>query len=52
MPDLPVADTEATAARAAELGGTLVVAAEIPAIGRFAVLTDAEGMAFAVSQPG
>lgn len=52
MPHLPVADTDGTAARAAELGGTVAVAVvEFPTIGRLAVLRDPEGAAFAVSQP-
>jgi uncharacterized protein len=52
MPHLPADDAERTAARAAELGGTVAVAVDVPAIGRLAVLGDPEGAAFAVSQAG
>jgi predicted enzyme related to lactoylglutathione lyase len=52
MPHLPVADADRTAARAAELGGTVAVSTvEVPAIGRLAVIGDPEGAAVAVSQP-
>ena len=46
-----VDDTDATAAKARELGGTVAVEpTDIPDVGRFAVLTDPHGAAFAVIQ--
>ncbi|MGH9211407.1 MAG: VOC family protein [Acidimicrobiales bacterium] len=46
-----VADTDATAARADELGGKVSVAPfDLPKVGRVAVLNDAEGAAFSVLQ--
>lgn len=45
-------DVDATAARAAELGGrVLVPAMDIPGVGRFAVLQDPQGGTFGVLQP-
>jgi uncharacterized protein len=47
-----VGDADATAAKAGELGGqVLSPASEIPEIGRFAVLADPQGAAFAVIAP-
>lgn len=44
-----VADTDAAAARAAELGATVIMPAmDIPDVGRFAVLSDPQGAVFAV----
>ena len=46
-----VADTDATVKKAGELGGkTIVPAKDIPKMGRYAVLTDAQGAAFGVFQ--
>lgn len=46
------ADLDADTARAAELGATTVVGpTEIPGTGRFAVLVDPQGAAFALYQP-
>jgi predicted enzyme related to lactoylglutathione lyase len=43
------ADTDATATKAAELGGQVMVApGDIEGVGRFAVLTDPQGVAFGV----
>lgn len=45
-------DVDATAKKAQELGGRILVAPkEIPDVGRFAVLADPQGAAFAVFQP-
>jgi predicted enzyme related to lactoylglutathione lyase len=43
-----VDDTDAAAARAAELGGTAMPAIDVPDVGRFAVLMDPLGAVFAV----
>ena len=46
-----VDDTDATVAKARELGGAVAVEPmDIPDVGRFAVLTDPHGSAFAVIQ--
>ena len=46
-------DVDATAAAAERLGGKVLKApADIPAVGRFAVLADPQGAAFAVFTPG
>ena len=46
-------DVDATAAAAQRLGGTVLRApADIPTVGRFAVLSDPQGAAFAVFTPG
>ena len=44
-----VADTEATAARARELGGSVLVAPMAIPIGSFAILADPDGAAFTIS---
>ena len=49
-PDFWVDDVDATSARAAELGGTAVVAPFDTPVGRAAVLADAAGAAFSVSR--
>ena len=49
-PDFWVDDVDATAARAAELGGTAVVAPFDTPVGRAAVLADPAGAAFSVSR--
>lgn len=47
-----VEDCDATAQMTADLGGKIMKPAEdIPGIGRFAVLTDAQGAAFAIIKP-
>ena len=47
------ADVDATAAAAERLGGrVLKAAADIPNVGRFAVLSDPQGAAFAIFTPG
>jgi predicted enzyme related to lactoylglutathione lyase len=44
-----VADTDAAAAKAAELGGTVVAPpGDIEGVGRFALLTDPQGVYFGV----
>lgn len=49
---IDVDDCDATAARAAELGGQVVMPpADIPGTGRFAILTDPQGAAFGILQP-
>jgi len=51
-PYVRVADADATADRARELGATVVVPpSDIPDVGRFAVICDAQGAALAVLQP-
>jgi hypothetical protein len=45
-------DVDATAARAAELGGTAIVPpTDIPTVGRFAVIADPDGAVFALFAP-
>jgi predicted enzyme related to lactoylglutathione lyase len=52
MPYIGAADIEATVAAAERLGGTVKRAAhDIPTIGRFAILADPQGAAFAVFKP-
>jgi predicted enzyme related to lactoylglutathione lyase len=52
LPYIGAADVEATVAAAERLGGTVKRAAhDIPTIGRFAVLSDPQGAAFAVFKP-
>jgi predicted enzyme related to lactoylglutathione lyase len=52
LPYVHVADADQTAARATRLGGkTLAEPMDIPTIGRFAVLLDPLGAAFAVMKP-
>ncbi len=52
LPYVRVADCDATAARAAQLGGqTLLDGTDIPGVGRFAILLDPAGAAFAVFVP-
>jgi len=46
-----VADADATAAKAAELGGSVLVAPFDTPVGRMAVLSDPQGAAFSVMQP-
>jgi hypothetical protein len=47
-----VADCDATAANAGKLGGSVMKApADIPGVGRFAVLRDPQGATFSVLQP-
>ncbi len=47
-----VEDTDATVARAEELGGAVAAPAfDVPGVGRMAVLTDPQGAVFAVIQP-
>jgi predicted enzyme related to lactoylglutathione lyase len=47
-----VTDVDATTKRAEKLGGKVMVAPrDIPTVGRFSVLTDATGVAFAVFKP-
>ncbi len=49
---IAVDDCDATAAKAKELGGTVLVGPDdIPEVGRFAVLNDSENATFAVLQP-
>jgi uncharacterized protein len=51
LPYVEVADCDGTAAAAARLGGrTLSAAADIPGVGRFAILADATGAPIAVLQ--
>jgi predicted enzyme related to lactoylglutathione lyase len=53
MPYFQVADVDATTAKARAAGGTVhVEPQDIPSTGRFAVLVDPQGAAFAVFQPG
>ena len=59
MPDVPnhwhvyfdVADADATAAKAAELGGQVLFGPFDSPVGRIAVLTDPQGASFSVLQP-
>ena len=52
LPYIGAADLEATVAAAERLGGTVKRAAhDIPTIGRFAILADPQGAAFAVFKP-
>jgi predicted enzyme related to lactoylglutathione lyase len=52
LPYIGAADVEATVAAAERLGGTVKRAAhDIPTIGRFAILADPQGAAFAVFKP-
>jgi predicted enzyme related to lactoylglutathione lyase len=52
LPYIGAADIEATVAAAERLGGTVKRAAhDIPTIGRFAILSDPQGAAFAVFKP-
>jgi predicted enzyme related to lactoylglutathione lyase len=52
LPYVAVDDADATAARAAKLGGKVVSPPEdIPDIGRFAILADGDGAVFAVIRP-
>jgi len=46
-----VADSDATAARSVELGGTVTVPPSDTPVGRFAVLSDPQGASFAVIVP-
>jgi len=47
-----VTDTDATAAKAVELGATLMVEpADIPQTGRFAIIQDSLGAIFGILQP-
>jgi predicted enzyme related to lactoylglutathione lyase len=47
------ADTDATAAKASELGGQVLSApSDIPDVGRFAVLADPQGVTFGVISLG
>ena len=49
MPYFQVADTDATAKKAKELGGnTIVPPTDIPNVGRFSVVRDPQGAVFAV----
>jgi len=51
-PYVRVDDADATASRARELGATVVVPpSDIPEVGRFAVVADPQGAAFAVLKP-
>lgn len=53
MAYIGVADTDATAKQASELGGrVLVEPTDIPTVGRFAVLQDPQGAVFACFTPG
>jgi predicted enzyme related to lactoylglutathione lyase len=52
LPYVTVADCDATALRAGQLGGqTLLGATDVPGVGRFAILLDPVGAAFAVMAP-
>jgi len=52
LPYAQVADVDRSAARAAELGGTVMVPpADIPEVGRFAVLRDPTGAMLAIMRP-
>ena len=52
MPYFQVTSVDTSASKAKELGGKVMVGPnEIPGTGRFAVLTDPQGAAFAVYQP-
>jgi len=52
LPYIGAADIEATVAGAERLGGTVKRAAhDIPSVGRFAILADPQGAAFAVFKP-
>ncbi len=52
LPYVGAPDVDATARRAAELGGTTCVPpTDIPGVGRFAVLVDPQGAAFALLAP-
>lgn len=52
LPYVQVADADATAARAARLGGKVhAEPTDIPGIGRFAILADPAGATFAVMKP-
>jgi predicted enzyme related to lactoylglutathione lyase len=53
MPYFQVADCDATAARAGELGAKFMVGPQdIPSTGRFAILEDPQGAVFAVFKFG
>jgi predicted enzyme related to lactoylglutathione lyase len=49
-PDFWVADADATAAKAAELGGTVIMPPFDTGVGRTAVLADPDGAAFSISK--
>jgi predicted enzyme related to lactoylglutathione lyase len=52
MPYIEATDVDATASKAASLGGTVVVPpADIPEVGRFAVLKDPQGATFGLYKP-
>ncbi len=44
-------DVKATAAKAAELGGTVMAEMDIPTVGSFAIIADPQGAVFAAFQP-
>jgi predicted enzyme related to lactoylglutathione lyase len=51
LPYFSVKNTDETADRAGQLGGKADVLKDIPTIGRIAIMTDAEGAAFAIITP-
>lgn len=48
-----VEDMDAALAKAAQLGGTVLVPkTDVPGVGHFAMITDPEGITFGIMQPG